>query len=137
MRYLIFLIVFLFSTLACGYSFEDVQYIRNYDGDTITVNIANVHPLLGDKIRVRLNNIDTYEMTSKDPTSKKLAIEAKLYVESVMKRAKKIDLLNVKRCAFFRIVADVSVDGKDLVTLIKNKGYDESKPKVNLNKSKK
>lgn len=129
MRFLICVLIVIFSTVACGYSFENVQYVRNYDGDTITFNIDNVHPLIGKEIRVRLNDIDTYEIVSKDPKAKKLALEAKVYVETIMKRAKRIDLLNVKRGSFFRLIADVSVDGKDLVTMIKKKGFDEVKTK--------
>ena len=33
-----------------------VEFVRNYDGDTFTVNIPESHPLLGDEITVRVSN---------------------------------------------------------------------------------
>jgi len=35
--------------------YEGAIYVRNYDGDTITFNLPNLHPIIGENIRVRLN----------------------------------------------------------------------------------
>jgi len=102
-------------------TFCNVQYLRNYDGDTITFNIPNVHPLLGKEIAIRVNGIDTPEKRTKDRCEKDLAIQAQKLIETTLKKAKQIDLINTSRGKYFRIVADVIVDGvsiKDL--LIKN-----------------
>ena len=45
--------------------YEGAIYVRNYDGDTITFNLPNLHPIIGKKIRVRLNGIDTPEIKGK------------------------------------------------------------------------
>jgi len=45
--------------------YEGAIYVRNYDGDTITFNLPNLHPIIGKNIRVRLNGIDTPEIKGK------------------------------------------------------------------------
>jgi micrococcal nuclease len=42
--------------------FEGAVYIRNYDGDTITFNLPSLHPIIGEKISIRVNGIDTPEI---------------------------------------------------------------------------
>ena len=99
--------------------FKNVEYVRNYDGDTITVNIPEIHPLLGDKIPVRIRGIDTEEIRSKSEKS----IEAKFFVEGVMSSANTIDLMDASRGKYFRIVADVIVDGFSLASLLVERGF--------------
>ena len=41
-----------------GTIFRCVKYVRNYDGDTITFNIPNLHPLFGKSISVRVRGIN-------------------------------------------------------------------------------
>lgn len=117
-----------------GNRFNCVKYLKNYDGDTITFNIPDIHPLLGKKISIRVNGVDTPELKTKDKCEKSKARSAKKLVKSIMRSAKRIDLLNVKRGKYFRIVADVIVDGKDISeVLIKNKlayRYDGGKKSV-------
>jgi micrococcal nuclease len=103
-------------------TFRCVQYIKNYDADTITVKIPGVHPLIGEKISVRVAGVDAAEMKSKTSCEYQSARDARKLVESQLKRAKNIELRNVQRDKYFRILADVAVDGvliKDL--LVKNK----------------
>ena len=96
------------STLPC------VSFLRNYDGDTFTVNIKYVHPLLGDKITVRVNGIDAPEMKSSSACERQAAFRAQQEVEKVLANARRIDLKNVQRDKYFRVLADVRVDGKSL-----------------------
>ena len=91
-----------------------VKYLKNYDGDTITFNIKKVHPLLGKKISIRVSGVDTPEIRTKNQCEKKKARQAKRAVASVLGKAKKIDLENIQRGKYFRIVADVTFDGKSL-----------------------
>lgn len=103
-------------------TFRCVKYVKNYDADTITVEIPNVHPLLGKKISVRVNGIDAPEMNGKKPCEKEAARNAQRLVEALLKNAKQIDLNNVGRDKYFRILADVSSDGQSLkMLLLKNK----------------
>jgi micrococcal nuclease len=89
---------------------KDVDYVRNYDGDTITVNIFKFHPVIGDKISIRINGIDTPEIRGKCKEEKILALRAKEMVKTALTSAKKINLLNIKRGKYFRIVADVELE---------------------------
>ena len=92
-------------------NFRCVEYVKNYDGDTITVNIPGVHPLIGNKVKVRILNVDTAEMRTKDQCEKQKAQQAQKIVENLLKQAKKINLENIQRDKYFRILADVKADG--------------------------
>ena len=113
-----------YGNLVCG-------FVKNYDGDTITVNIPDVHPIIGKHISVRINGIDTPELRGTTGEIKEKARTAKRMVTNLCKKAKILELRNIKRGKYFRIVADVYVDEKCLAdTLIKNglaKPYDGGK----------
>lgn len=95
-------------------NFRCIKYLSNYDGDTITFYIPGVHPLLGQQIPVRVAGLDTPEIRTKNKCEKELGTIARDKVTAILKTAKRIDLVNVKRGKYFRIVADVIVDGKSL-----------------------
>jgi micrococcal nuclease len=99
-------------------TFRCVKYIRNYDADTITFNIPNVHPLIGEKISVRVRHVDTPEIKGKLPCEKEAARTAKKLIENLLKNAKRIDLENAGKDKYFRILADVIVDGKPIKDLL-------------------
>lgn len=102
-------------------TFRCVKYLKNYDGDTITVDIPDTHPLIGKNISVRVNGIDTPEKTGKKPCEKERAREAQKLTASLLKPALNIELRNLDRDKYFRILADVFFDNKPLSeTLIKN-----------------
>ena len=114
-------------------AFRCVQYVDNYDGDTITFNIPNVHPLLGQRVSIRLVGIDTPEMRTNNVCEKMAGIAAKRKVANLLRQAKRIDLENVQRGKYFRIVADVKIDGQSLTESLLNRGvgypYDGGKKK--------
>jgi len=102
-------------------TFRCVRYVRNYDADSITFHIDNVPKLIGENISVRVREVDSPEIKGKLPCEKEAARTAKRLIENILKNAKRIDLVNVGRDKYFRILADVQVDGKDLKeTLLKN-----------------
>jgi micrococcal nuclease len=109
-------------------TFRCVKYIRNYDADTVTFDIPGVHALLGQNISVRVRHIDTAEIKGKLPCEKEAARAAKRLVENILKNANRIDLENVDRDKYFRILADVNADGKSIKDiLLKNRlayGYE-------------
>ncbi len=111
---IIVIVALLLPTLAGAYDFDDVQYIRAYDGDTITFTIPNTHPLFGKHIPVRVLGIDTPEIRGKCVLEKQLALDAPRLVRNVLKNAQRIDLKDATRGKYFRIVARVDVDGIDL-----------------------
>jgi micrococcal nuclease len=124
-KFLLFLVLsFSFSNLfaqSCEHSkstFSCVKYVKNYDADTITVDIPGVHPIIGDNISVRVSGIDAPEIRGHGPCEKEASRNAKRLVENLLKKAKRIDLLNVDKDKYFRLLADVKVDGVDLKSLL-------------------
>ena len=95
-------------------NFRCVKYIKTYDADTITVDIPNVHSLIGNKINIRVMGIDAPELDSKNYCEEQKAIKAKQSVEDLLKKAKRIDLEEVARDKYFRIVSNVKIDGESL-----------------------
>jgi len=103
--------------------FNDVVFIRNYDGDTFTVDIPNIPAILGDDINVRVLGIDTPEIKGHCIKEKQLAQETKKYVHDILSNSSKINLKNIKRDKYFRILADVETSEGDLAKLLLDKGY--------------
>ncbi|MFZ4403166.1 MAG: thermonuclease family protein [Pseudobdellovibrionaceae bacterium] len=102
--------------------FKCVKYLKNYDGDTLTFQIPDVHPLLGHKISVRVFGLDTPEIKGHLPCEKEAARTAQRLVENLLTRAQRVDLNDVQRDKYFRVLAEVVVDGKSLKDLLmKNK----------------
>jgi micrococcal nuclease len=138
MRALIVLITFLFAPPASAKSFGDYNnavYIRNYDGDTITFNLPELHPIIGEKISIRVNGIDTPEIRGKCEKEKYDAKQAKEMVADILKDAEQIVLRNMERGKYFRIAADVIVDGENLGDMLIEAGmavrYDGGKKNKN------
>jgi micrococcal nuclease len=98
--------------------YEGAIYVRNYDGDTITFNLPNLHPIIGKKIRVRLNGIDTPEFKGKCDKEKYDAEQAREIVGDILKDAEKITLKNMQRGNYFRVASDVIVDGESLADIL-------------------
>lgn len=103
-------------------SLRCVSYVGNHDGDTITFNIPKVHPLIGDRITVRVLGLDTPEIVTTDSCEKVAAIKARELVKAKLKTAKRIDLNNIGRDKYFRIDADIIIDGKNLREVIEASG---------------
>jgi endonuclease YncB( thermonuclease family) len=85
-----------------------------YDGDTFRCNIQGYPAISGERIGIRINGIDTPEMRDNRPEIKSLARKAKQYTVQRLREGSEIVLRNMRRGKYFRIVADVYVDGRDL-----------------------
>jgi len=102
--------------------YEGAIYVSNYDGDTITFNLPNLHPIIGKKISIRLNGIDTPEIKGKCEKEKYDAEQAREMVRDILKDAEKITLKNMQRGKYFRIASDVIVDGESLGNMLVEAG---------------
>lgn len=125
MRVFIFSIVLLFASSVYAKSFGDYEgaiYLRNYDGDTITLNLPGLHPIIGEKIAIRVNGIDTPEIRGKCAKEKYGAKQAKQMVADILKEAETITLRNMKRGKYFRIAADIIIDGESLGDILVEAG---------------
>jgi endonuclease YncB( thermonuclease family) len=112
----------IFSASKDNYGCIEVQEIISvYDGDTFKCNIAGYPAIIGKNIGVRIAGVDTPEMNDKRQEIKAKAIKARAFVVDRLNNAKKIELRNMRRDKYFRILAEVYVDGENLSdSLIKN-----------------
>ena len=98
------------------------EIVSIYDGDTFKIDLAGVHPLFGDDVSVRLFGVDTPEIRGSEDRVKVLAEKARKLTEQALMGAEKIELKNPQRGKYFRIIADVYVDGESLAALLMKAG---------------
>lgn len=84
-----------------------------YDGDTFTITIPSWPKIAGDHIGIRVLGIDTPEMHGDCPEEILLAKKARNFTIAFLKSGP-ITLKNTSRDKYFRIDADVIVNGKNL-----------------------
>jgi endonuclease YncB( thermonuclease family) len=123
-RFLVLIFLLLVSP-AYAKSFGDYSgavYLRNYDGDTITFNLPGLHSIIGEKISIRVNGIDTPEIKGKCEKEKYDAQQVRDMVADILKDAEQITLKNMERGKYFRIAADVFVDGENLSEVLVGAG---------------
>ncbi|WP_317928615.1 thermonuclease family protein [Halioxenophilus sp. WMMB6] len=98
------------------------QVVGVYDGDTITVTVENWPSVIGDAIGVRVAGVDTPEIRGKCASEKALARSARELTRTAVTSASKVELYNLRRDKYFRLLADVCVDGKNLSKLLLEAG---------------
>ena len=103
-------------------TFDAVDYVGDYDGDTFFVGIKNLPAVFGERMPVRVRHIDAAEMKSEDACAKAMALKAKAVAENLLTAAKTITLTSVGRDKYFRLDADV------ILTTIDNKIISLSDP---------
>jgi endonuclease YncB( thermonuclease family) len=100
----------------------NAHYVRCIDGDTFVCNIYEWPDIVGKKISVRLSGIDTPEKRDNNLAVRTLSLKAAKYTRTRLKNAKTIELRNVRRGKYFRLLADVYVDGDNLSKELIKKG---------------
>ena len=95
---------------------------RVYDGDTITVDLSCRTKIFCKNIGIRIRGIDTPEIRDKRPHIKKKAYKARDYVRNRIKSAKHMELRNLSRGKYFRVIAEVWLDGYNLGEEMIDKG---------------
>jgi len=104
------------------FTFTPEEVVSIYDGDTFKIDLAGVHPLFGDDVSVRLSGVDTPEIRGSEDRVKVLAEKARSLTEKTLMGGERIELKNPQRGKYFRIVAEVYVDGKSLADLLVKAG---------------
>ena len=97
-----------------------------YDADTFRVNLDGFSPIIGERIPVRLLGVDTPEIKGKCESEKALARQAKQFTVKALRSARTIELRNIQRGKYFRILANVYVDGKNLADALIKAGHARS-----------
>jgi len=114
--------------ISTTFAYDDIKIskvISVYDGDTIRVNIDSFPDIIGKNIRIRLKGIDTPEIKGKCQKEIDLAIMARDYLKTTINKSNQIELRNIERGKYFRIVGDLYLDNTNISELmIKRKlGY--------------
>ena len=126
-KYLLFpsILLFVSSLVQAAPQYGTVivsKVISIYDGDTFRVDIASLPPIVGKNIAIRVNGVDTPEIQGKCQYEKDLALKARDFVRNKLANAKEIKLTNLQRGKYFRVVANVLLDGVSLEQdLLENK----------------
>ena len=111
-------LIALFIALPAQASDIYAEYVRNYDGDTVTVDLVDLRDIdldgtfapLWDNIGIRVAGIDTPEIRGKCAAEKALAKKAKYLVRDALKAADFITIRNAQRGKYFRIVGDIILE---------------------------
>lgn len=108
---------------AAGSRFPGVLYERAYDADTITVSIQGERPIFGDFIGVRVLGVDTPEIRGACDAEKRAARVAAEFTRTLLRQARRVDLVGCIRPKYFRLGCRVVADGQDLTTALLNAGH--------------
>ena len=90
------------------------EVINVNDGDTFRVNIDEFPPIIGENIAIRILGIDTPEIKGNCQQERQLAIKARDFTRKYLNSGSVISLTDLKRDKYFRILANVYIDGKNL-----------------------
>lgn len=90
------------------------RIVSVYDGDTFRCDIDTWPKLFGFKIPVRIRGINCCERSSPDAEKKSQAENARRFTRAALINSKAVVLENVQRGKYFRLIADVKCDGRDL-----------------------
>ena len=97
--------------------------ISVYDGDTFRCDIQGYPGIIGANISIRIRGIDTPEIRGSSACEKKDAYMIRDYVEEKLRSAKTIILKDVGRPKYFRLLANVIIDGVDIGQELIRLGY--------------
>ena len=120
----ILIILILFNSIIAASNAEDYsdvsvsRIIKVIDGDTFRVDINELPDIIGKNIRIRILGINAPEINGKYAFEKELAIKARDFVQILLDNADLVVLKNLNRGNFFRLLAEVIVDGKNLGELL-------------------
>ena len=117
------LILASFSAYASEYGNVKINEVTSiYDADTFRADIEGWPDIIGKRVSVRVLGVDAPELKGKCKSEKIAARKAKQHTVELLRGGKVIELRNMQRGKYFRILADVYVDGNSLDdSLISNK----------------
>lgn len=108
-------------------TYHDIN--RVYDGDTFFINLKGLPPIFGHDLPIRVADMDAPELRSRCATETLKARErtygalARDFFVDRLRQAEDIRVFNLRRDSFFRIIADVELDGVDLKKIMIDAGY--------------
>jgi len=111
------------------------RLLRVIDGDTFACDIDEHSAIAGKNISIRIRGIDTPELKSKDPEERKSAVLEQQRLSGLLRDARVIELRNIDRDKYFRIDADVCLDGEPLLPKL-NQRYCKGGKSCEINRKK-
>ena len=131
-RFIFAFFIFLLLNSQCIFAYGETKknygngivskIISVYDGDTFWCDIQGFPPIIGQYVRIRIAHIDAPEMTDLKPNIQLKAKAAKKFTDLKLRSAQRVELRNMHRDKYFRIVAEVSMDGQDLGSMLLKAG---------------
>ena len=121
--YLLFLAVNVFAKTM--QDFYNVKIISVYDGDTFKVSLSCDYPIFCQNISVRVKNIDTPELKTKNKCEKAVAKKAKKLTQDFLTGGN-IVLKNCERDKYFRLLCEVKKQISDEETDLANLLFQEN-----------
>lgn len=122
----IFIVLIIFCSLLQAKEYKDnitdFEVVKVRYGNTFVITIPNIPDVFGSEIAVRIRGIDTPEKTDDRENIKKIALEAKAELERLLYSAKNIELYNLGRDKYFRLLASVKADNIDVGQYLIQKG---------------
>lgn len=98
------------------------EVVSVYDADTFRVNVRQWPEIIGDNMPIRVKGVDAPEIRGKCDEEKRQAQAAKAFTAATLVNATSIELRNIDRGKYFRVLADVYVDGKSLTNMLIDEG---------------
>lgn len=89
-----------------------------YDADTFRADISGWPRVVGERMSIRINGVDAPEIRGKCQQEKLAAREAKQFTVAMLRGARQIELRDVRRGKYFRLLADVYADGKSVAAAL-------------------
>ena len=114
----LFLLLFITFTAHSQDTVNVTRIISVYDGDTLWVDIDELSDIVGKNIAIRILGIDTPEIKGQCEKEKQLAIKARDFTRHYLSNASSIQLSNLKRDKYFRLLANVYADGESLAAAL-------------------
>lgn len=110
--------------MAASKTYGDVvvtKVVSVYDGDTFKVDIEGWPDIVGKSMSIRIYGIDTPEIRGTKGRTRQLALSAKTFSANYLLSCR-VELRNMRRGKYFRIIAEVYVDGENLSKLLIEEG---------------
>lgn len=98
------------------------RVVSVYDGDSFRADVRGWPAIVGHSIRVRVAGVDTPELRDPRAPVRALAYAARTFTAERLLGAREVRLHHVRRGKYFRLVAEVEVDGEDLSTALLDAG---------------
>ncbi|MEO9656362.1 thermonuclease family protein [Marinomonas sp.] len=99
------------------------RVISVYDADTFRVDINGWPDIIGKNMSIRVNGVDAAEIRGKCESEKVQAKAARDFTRSLLSNSKDIELRDLKRGKYFRLIADVYIDGESLTDKLITSGH--------------